>query len=106
MPGSRLTEKRLRSHAAIADRSSGSPAASGYGDTGSASTASTSARRMNAGVSSRGSPTPKSIRRTPRASAPGACLGEMGERVGAELVEQRAELQDAHHALANASRIS
>ena len=67
--GSSATPKRRPTHAATAARSSGSPAADGYADTGWASSAATSAAGTNAGVGSRGSPTPKSMTSTPRAAA-------------------------------------
>ncbi len=63
--GSSATPKRRPAHSAIAARSSGSPTALGYGASGAIAAA--SASRMNAGVSSRGSPIPKSISSTPAA---------------------------------------
>ena len=57
--GSTRTSKRRSIQPAIAARSSGSPGARGYDDT--SSTDARSACRMKDGVTSRGSPVPKSI---------------------------------------------
>ena len=65
MSGSSVAPKRRAAQPAIAARSSGSPTALGYGASGVIASASTS--RMNAGVSSRGSPIPKSMISTPAA---------------------------------------
>ena len=65
--GSSVTPNRRSAHATIASRSSGRPAARGYDDVGP--TAARIASRMNAGVSSRGSPTPRSIKARPASIA-------------------------------------
>ena len=76
------------------------PRPTGRSSTGSSASACSRARGMNAGVTSRGSPMPKSMTSTPRAIA--ACLASINRRNGIA----RHAREDRVHAHAKASIVS
>ena len=80
-PGRAPTPKR-RAHPAPRSPRAARAAPRPPGRSRRGSIAAASARRMNAGVSSRGSPTPKSMTSTPRSASAPLGLGEPHERVG------------------------